>query len=60
MTAPNNKHMYAKKDTAPPTQPFSLNLLSNIRPIAKIKRNIPTNEIYILSIEIDNLFTPNL
>lgn len=57
MTAPNNNDMYAKKDTMPASQPFSLYLLSNIRPIAKNKNNIPAKEIYILSMDIDISFT---
>jgi hypothetical protein len=47
--------MYAKNDTTPAIQPLSFNLLSTISPIAKIKKIIPANEIYILSIEIDTI-----
>lgn len=57
MIAPSTRDMYASNDTIPANQPFSLYRLSNIRPIAKIKKNIPAKEIYILSMDIDISFT---
>lgn len=51
--APNTNDMYAKSDTIPAKNPFSLYLLNQIRPIAINKNNIPAKEMYIFSMDID-------
>jgi hypothetical protein len=50
---PRSKLIYAKNEVIIANIPLSLCLLSTMRPIAKINKNIPANDIHILSIDSD-------
>lgn len=59
MSPPNINAIYASKETMPASHPFSLCLLSRIRPMAKNNNIMPAKDMYIFNIETDTNLTSN-